>query len=206
MALEWGVLKVAWLSTLRYVSRGIIMKVPIPFVLLVTALLSACANPVNRVTSDNYAEICAVAEDNERLEVAEQACYRALVNVDMGNLGPELKSQRLYNLGRIKRLLGKFSEAELLFKESLQIEEKLSGPSGVKVGRRIVELSVSLAAQDKWSEGAQLLERVLPIAGQFSGHPRAYTAGVLMQYSRHLKTTNQLSLAERFEAKALALR
>ena len=182
------------------------MKLSILFTLLATALLSACANPVNRVTSDNYAETCAVAEDNGRLEVAEQACYRALVNVDMGNLGPELKSQRLYNLGRIKRQLAKFSEAESLFKESLQIEEKLSGPSGVKVGRRLVELSVSLAGQDRWSEGAQFLERVLPMADQFSGQPRAYTAEVLMQYSKHLKATNQLPLAKRFEAKASALR
>jgi hypothetical protein len=182
------------------------MKFPIPFVLLISALLSACANPLNRATSDNYAETCAVAESNGKLDVAEQACYRALVNVDMGNLGPELKSQRLYNLGRIKRQLSKFAEAESLFKESLQIEEKLSGLGGVKIGRRLVELSVSLAGQDKWSEGAQYLERVVPIADQFSGQSRAYSAEVLMEYSKRLKTMNQLPLAERFEAKALALR
>ena len=143
------------------------MKLSISLVLLVSALLGACANPLNRATSDNYAETCTVAESNGKLDVAEQACYRALVNVDMGNLGPELKSQRLYNLGRIKRQMSKFSEAESLFKESLQIEEKLSGPGGVKIGRRLVELSVSLAGQDKWSEGAQYLERFLPIADQF---------------------------------------
>jgi len=182
------------------------MKLPISLGLLVLALLSACANPLNRATSDNYAETCAVAESNGKLEVAEQACYRALANVDMGNLGPELKSQRLYNLGRIKRQMSKFSEAESLFKESLQIEEKLSGPGGVKIGRRLVELSVSLAGQDKWSEGAQYLERFLPIADQFSGQQRAYSAEVLMQYSKRLRNTNQQPLAERFETKALALR
>lgn len=90
------------------------MKLIAPFALLALALLSACANPINRVTSDNYAETCSIAEDNGKLDVAEQACYRALVNVDLGNLGPELKSQRLYNLGRIKQRLSKYSEAELL--------------------------------------------------------------------------------------------
>jgi tetratricopeptide (TPR) repeat protein len=182
------------------------MKRSIPFVLFLASLLSACANPLNRATSDNYAETCSVAEDKGRLDVAEQACYRALVNVDWGNLGPELKSQRLYNLGRIKRQLSKFSEAESLFKESLQIEEKLSGPGGQKIGRRLVELSVSLAGQDKWSEGAQYLERFLPIADQFSGKPRAYSAEVLMEYSKRLRNMNQQPLADRFEAKALALR
>ncbi len=44
--------------------------------------LSGCANPVNRVTSDNYAEDCSAAEQSGRLDIAEEACYRALVNVD----------------------------------------------------------------------------------------------------------------------------
>lgn len=169
-------------------------------------LVAGCANPLNRVTSDNYAETCAVAERNGRLQVAEEACYRSLVNVDWGNLGPELKSQRLYNLGRIKRQLGKFSEAEQLFKESLSIEEKLSTTADPKIGRRLVELSVSLAGQDKWAEGAQYLERILPIASQFTGKERSYAAEVLDHYSSHLNTINQAVLAERFAATAAGLR
>jgi tetratricopeptide (TPR) repeat protein len=169
-------------------------------------LLAGCANPVNRVTSDNYTETCTVAEQNGRLQAAEETCYRALVNVDWGNLGPELKSQRLYNLGRIKRQLAKFSEAEQLFKESLAIEAKLSTPSDQKIGRRLVELSVSLAGQDKWAEGAQYLERMLPIASQFTGQERVYTAEVLNQYSKRLSTSNQAALADRFAASAAALR
>jgi len=35
------------------------------------------------------------AEQAGDLCMAEQLCYRALVNVDWGNLGPELKSERL---------------------------------------------------------------------------------------------------------------
>ena len=182
------------------------MNFSITLALLVSALLGACANPLNRVTSDNYAATCVIAEDTDKLDVAEQACYRALVNVDWGKLGPELKSQRLYNLGRIKRRLAKFSEAESLFKESLQIEEKLSTQTDVKIARRLVELSVSLAGQDKWSDGAQFLERLLPIADQLSGQERAYSAEVLTQYSKHLRKTNGIAIAERFEATALLLR
>jgi len=182
------------------------MKPVTPFALLASALLSACANPINRVTSDNYAETCSIAEDSGKLDVAEQACYRALVNVDLGNLGPELKSQRLYNLGRIKQRLAKFSEAELLFKESLQIEEKLTSPSGIKIGRRLVTISAALAGQDKWSEGVPYLERVLPIADQFSGQERTHAAEILTLYSKHLRKSNETAIAERFETKAMALR
>jgi hypothetical protein len=81
--------------------------------------------------------------------VAEEACYRSIKNVDWGNLGPELKSQRLYNLARIKRQVGKFGEAEVILKESLAVEESVSGKDSLKTARRLVELSVNLAAQEK---------------------------------------------------------
>ncbi|WP_114280543.1 tetratricopeptide repeat protein [Thioalbus denitrificans] len=168
-------------------------------------LVSGCANPLNRVTSDDYAQTCTVAESNGRLEVAEEACYRALVNVDMGNLGPELKSQRLYNLGRIKRQLAKYEEAEKLFTESLTIEEKLSAPTDPKIGRRLVELSVSLAGQDKWEAGAVYLKRALPIAPQFAGRELSYTALTLQEYGKRLRAMNQTALAEQFEKAAASL-
>ena len=182
------------------------MKTVLFSVLATTSILVGCANPINRVTSDNYSETCAVAESNGRLKVAEEACYRALVNVDLGNLGSELKSERLYNLARIKRQLAKFAEAEQLLKESLAIQEKLPIPSEPKIGRRLVELSVSLAAQDKWTEGAKFLERALPITPQFAGQERAYTIEVLTLYSKQLKTMNQIVIAEQFETKAAALK
>jgi len=128
------------------------------------------------------------------------------VNVDIGNLGPELKSQKLYNLGRIKRQSAKFVEAELLFKESLSIEEKLSRPTDPKIGRRLVELSVSLAAQNKWSEGAQFLDRALPTAEFFSGGERAYFAEALEMYAEQLRKEDQMQLAERFESKAKSMK
>lgn len=182
------------------------MKVPFPILLMAALLVGGCANPINRATSDNYRETCAVAESNGRLDVAEEACYRALVNVDWGKLGPELKSQALYNLARIKRRLSRFGEAEQLLKESLAIEEKLPAPSEQKIGRRLVELSVSLAGQDKWSEGARFLERALPLTDTFSARERAYAGEVFAQYGKRLTGTADSALAARFEAKAVALR
>lgn len=169
-------------------------------------ILAACANPINRVTSDNYAKTCAVAEDNGKLGVAEEACHRALVNVDWGNLGPELKSQKLYNLARIKRRLSKFSEAEALLTESLQIEETLPAPSELRIGRRLVELSTNLAGQNKWAEGAPDLDRVIPMTDQFSPQERAYTAEILTLYRKQFRNANDINHANRFDAKASALR
>lgn len=182
------------------------MKISSSILLLITVLVGGCANPINRATSDNHSETCAVAESNGRLDVAEEACYRALVNVDWGNLGLDLKSQALYNLARVKRRLSKFGEAEQLLKESLAIEGKLPSPSGQKIGRRLVELSVSLAGQDKWSEGARVLNSALPLADHFSAQERAYAREVFFQYGKRLKGTSDDELAARFEATARALR
>lgn len=92
--------------------------------LILTALIASCANPLNLATSNRYDEACSEAETKGRLDVAEQMCYRALVNVDWGNLGPELKSDRLYNFAKIKRKLEKYEEAVSLFQQSLEIEEQ----------------------------------------------------------------------------------
>ena len=67
------------------------------------ALATSCANPLNQVTSDQYSQTCVEAERKGEFAVAEEACYRALVNVDLGNLGEVEKSQKMYNLARIKR-------------------------------------------------------------------------------------------------------
>jgi len=172
------------------------------FLLLALCLcLTGCANPLNQATSDRYGDECAQDEDAGDLARAEQACYRALVNVDTGNLGPQQKSMRLYDLGRVKRQLGKFAEAEDLFKQSLDIEKTLSGPTSVKVGRRLVELSVSLAAQDKWDEGAQYLQQAIPIAPQFVGGDRDYAKLSFGQYAQHFQSTDA-ALAGTFQAAA----
>jgi tetratricopeptide (TPR) repeat protein len=168
----------------------------------IAALLVGCANPLNQATSDRYAEECAGAERRAQLPVAEEACYRAVKNVDWGNLGADLKSQRLYNLARIKRQLGKFAEAEIILKESIAIEETVSGAGSLKVARRLVELSVNLAAQDKWIEGAEHLARVIPLAAGFSGQERSFTKTSYLEYGKKLKALGQVESAARFETAA----
>lgn len=178
------------------------------YFLLVTPillLLGACANPLNRVTSDNYADACGDAERNGRLDIAEQACYRALVNVDIGKLGPELKSQRLYNLARIKRRVGKFEEADFLLKQSIEIEERLSGSSGIKVGRRLAELAMSYGEQNKVVEGVPIVQRLSPIADLYTDTEKKAVGAIFYVYSEELRKLNQNDLARQFADRATSL-
>ena len=173
------------------------MKLLIFFVFCISALLSACADSPSKLTSNEYAANCQRAQRSKDFVAAENECYMALTNNDWGN-NPKIKSQRLYNLGLIKQQLGKFSEAELLFKESLQIEETLASPRKA-VGSRLVELSTSLAGQEKWEEGAPHLEKVLPIALQYSKQERSRLSQLLLQYHHHLIVINKTALAKRFK-------
>lgn len=178
-------------------NGGRIMK-PIT-ILLAVLLISGCANPLNRVTYDRYWKQGGDAERAGQLEVAEQAYYRALVNVDMGNLGPLLKAQALYNLGCLKRRVGKYSEAEDLLRQSLALDEKILSADDLDTDRCRIELSVALAAQDKWVDGARYLEQVFPHANRFSGHEREFMVEAFNHFAAELRKAGQEERAKLFE-------
>lgn len=173
--------------------------------LFLLLLLIGCANPVNKVTSNNYAAQCVQAEQAGDLKSAEQACYKALMNVDMGNLGDELKSERLYNLARIKRQLGKFAEAENLLKASLEIESKLSSPSDPKIGRRCAELSMNLAALNKWDEGVSFVKRLIPIIDRYKSSEKQFIKQIFLKYSENQMDTGNIKIANDFKKNAKRL-
>jgi hypothetical protein len=171
-------------------------------VLLVVLLISGCANPLNRVTYDRYWRQGGDAERVGQLGVAEQAYYRALMNVDMGNLGPLLKAQALYNLGCVKRRVGKYSEAEDLLTQSLALDEKILSTDNLDTDRCRIELSVTLAAQDKWIDGSRYLEQALPQANRFSGQEREFMIEAFKRFSAELRKAGQEERAKLFEQQA----
>lgn len=161
------------------------MKLPL---LTIAALcLAGCANPLNRVTHDRYWEDGQVAERNGNLGVAEAAYYRALVNDHVGNLGDLLTAQDEYNLGRIKRHLHKFAEAEELLRHSLVLDQKILKPDNLDTDRCRVELSVALAAQNEWDEGSRILEPVLPDASRFTGIEREFLSETCKVFAAGLR-------------------
>lgn len=181
------------------------MRVAEFIVVLLCAGLVACANPLNLATSNRYTEQCIDADRAGRLDVAEQACYRALVNVDWGNLGPELKSERLYNLGKIKRKLRKYDEAVDLFRQSLVFEQQLSGPHSVKTGRRLAEGSMAYDESDRQSEGVPLVEQLVAIADRYTGSERATVARIFNSYADWSRRNQKPELAKTFADMAIKL-
>lgn len=165
--------------------------------IILTCTLAACANPLNRATSDRYSANCASEEKSGNLSAAEEACYRAAVNVDWGNLGPEQKSEKLYNLARIKKQAGKLNEAEALLKEALRIEEGLTGPTSEKTGRRLAELAAVYYQKKQYTDGISYVERLVPLGTMYVGAEREYVAGLFHYYADEMNTVGNVQVATR---------
>ena len=167
---------------------------------------AGCAGSFDHSTPGRYGSACAEAELSGRPDVAEKECSRDMEGAGWNNLGAEQKSQKLYNLARIKERLSKYPEAEDLLRISLSIEERLSPPSPVRIGRRLIALAVNVAAQGRWERGVYYLDRALPLTPELSGQERAYLSRVLSQYAIKLREWKQAPLAERYETAATGLR
>ena len=180
------------------------MRIATINIVLLVLLTSGCENQSELTASD--AEQCKVAEEKGLIEFAETACERAWYDVESESLSPDVQSERLYNLARIKRKLNAYVEADKLIRQSLTIEETVSGSNSPAYGQRLVELSLSLVGQGKLTEGANILERVLNIVDQFSVKDKKTTANIFMHCSSRLRNTDQTQLAKRFELKAKELK
>lgn len=173
------------------------MKLFYPWILFLSALLSGCAGFFKYPSAEAFSASCDISVREKNYAIAEKECELALLNNETQN-NAKSKSQRLFNLGLIKQQLSKYSESELLFAESLRIEEFLASPHMV-VGSRLIELSISLSEQGKWHEGTKYLERVLPFALQFTKVERARIGHLFMLYSKHLNLANQAALSKKFK-------
>jgi tetratricopeptide (TPR) repeat protein len=169
-------------------------------VLLIAVCLAACES---RTGFDRRMEACSTAERNGQLAAAVQACEAALAIAEEGGYPPPLLSGVLYRLARLQRQRAHFDVAEQLLTRSLAFEDQL-GPRGAPAPR-LLELSLSLAGQNRWGEGAQYLERALLLAGDLDAGQRASLANILKHYSTQLGQAGEPELGARFAAGAAAL-
>lgn len=174
--------------------------------ILASATLAGCYNPINASTAERYRQICDRAEARGRLEEAEEACRRALINVQVGHLGPQIESQALYNLSRVKMQLGNHAEAEGYLKRSLQLEEEQSPPDGVRISWRLANLALATINQQRLGDAWPHLVRLMPLADQFSGQDREDLRKFLDYASEQYLKQTMSSEAMQLRQKADSLR
>ena len=86
------------------------------------------------------------------------------------------------------------------------IEEQRDNPSNLEIDRRLLEQSLCMAGQNRWNEGANILQRLLPVTDQFSEKERLTTRNTLKHYASQLRQSNQPELAEKFETNATRIK
>ncbi len=150
---------------------------------IISVFLAGCANPLNRVTSDRYSKICSESEREGNMSVAAEACYRAYINVEWGNLGPEQRSEKLYNFGRVIRRAGRYEHAKEALVRALVEEEKLSGKASKKTGRRLAELAATYYKLENLNEGTILVDRLIPLSSMYTESEKKFIAALLLDYA-----------------------
>lgn len=169
-------------------------------------MLVACANPMNRATFYRYYQQGLAAENEGDWETAEIAYYRAAENVRWGNLGVELESDALFNLGRAKRKVHKLDESEELLKRALTLDEKRYGVDGFMTSYIIAELAATFYESKKIEEGVSMLTRLEPIAlkhkNNYSEQARGFIKQLYKKFGAELIKNGKLQDANRFNETA----
>jgi hypothetical protein len=167
---------------------------------LTFALVGGCGVGENGKEFERQLQVCSAGEENGVLSTAAEACGNALIIARDNNYPPEEISSLSYRLGQIERQRGRFKEAEQLLWPSLRFETHVSDSAGV--ASRLVELSLSLAGQDRLDEGARLLARAEPYLHSLENDERKVAVNTLRGYAARLGVDET---ALRFTALALEL-
>ncbi len=157
---------------------------------------------VKGADSHHYVETCIEAERDGRLEAAEESCQQAVATT---GLSDSLKSQRLYNLARIKRRLGKDDQAVDLFRQSLTIEQHQPQPSQKKIGRRLAGLAIVYGKLDRFDDGLPYVQQLIPLADVYPEREKRTLAGIFYFYSQELQDKAPPAVLKQLRKKSLEL-
>lgn len=167
---------------------------------LVLIALSATGGAHAQSQSDQLFKECRAAWAANNIGSADELRYRSLTAPDFKDVPLESRSQRIYNYAQLKRMLGNWDDAEELLRESIALEEQRVGDKpDLPFARRLAELSIALAAQGKWTEGIQVVERLLPLADGFTGNERAAVAELFRNYVPQVAGAGRVELAQKIE-------
>lgn len=170
-------------------------------VLVSVALISSCGK--TRKEFERQLDICTVGENNGVLTAAAEACGNALDIAQQHEFPPGEISDLSYRLGLIERQQGNFEEAEVLVRASLDFEVQIADSAGI--ASRLVELAVSLAGQNRWDEGAELLTRAEAHVQSLAGSERKGAMNALRGYAAQARKQGDSETAERLTSLALEL-
>jgi len=177
------------------------------YIILLVALISGCANPINERTAYNYYNMALQAEAIRDFASAEQNYDRALYNAQIAHSNRTI-SASMYGLGRMKGYLCKYDDAEKLLSSSLALEEKVSGSESSITTMRLFELARLNFDRGQYAAALPYFGRGIPAVkklGLETSDPISLANG-LDEYAIALGKTGQKDLSESVRKEASTLR
>jgi hypothetical protein len=144
-------------------------------------LLTGCASDIQKAY---WAANTGMANEEAKKGNYEKAEteYRLALQRAKNHLDQKEISDSLYNLGSFYRMQKRLSYAIEYLKESVSLEESLSGPSSVRTGRRIAELAATYLMEDNFVDGKPLSKRLQGLVGNYSGNELIFVNKLLEAY------------------------
>jgi tetratricopeptide (TPR) repeat protein len=177
------------------------------FAALATSAM-ACFNPVNAVTYDRYFEAGAAAADAGDLPQAKIFYSRAVINAQIGFLGPKAEAAALYNYGRVVGKMCEYDNARSSFERALVLEEQAEGPDSGFSSMRLFELARLSVDNEKYSDAVGWYARAIALTrkmGADRGDPIAF-ANELDGFATALEHTGDLAQAAELRRESAQIR
>ncbi len=168
------------------------MRARIPLPALVLCALGACGDGKEY---QRHLASCDAATAQGLLATAASACRNALEIAERDSYPEAKHSAILYQLGRLERQRGRFSEAERLLRESLALERRQPRQNAAAIADRLLELALSLAGEARWGEGSEVMRQLLPLSDRLAERVRDNFANVVRNYNLHLRSLDQPELS-----------
>lgn len=168
---------------MNVVPRRRAPTLPIYVLGLATALAAGCSS--DNAMFEKYRKAAVEAEADGSGTNAE-AYYVSALHRARASLGKAEQSDALYQLGVFYRRQARFGEAAPALTESLDLAADARITDPVAVSRRRVELARSLAALNRWAEGASALRPVIEHVGRFPEGEAAEIRELLAVYRARL--------------------
>jgi len=174
------------------------------YIICIATLISSCAAPINRKTSEITAQAGYLAQQQGDWDAARRNYAKALVNAELGNEPSQKVAVLNYEYGRSLGVTCFFDEAEKYLSKAMKADREINGP----VHMSILELARLNYDQKKYQEAANYYNELLQIYEKHNAEKQdpVGVANVFTEYAVALKAIGQNAKSSSFNQRAVALK
>ena len=169
-----------------------------------TALVTSCAAPINRKTSEITAQAGYLAQQQGDWDAARNNYAKAVVNAELGNEAPQKVAVLYYEYGRSLGVTCYFDDAEKYLSKALTVDRETNGPAYMS----ILELARLNYDQNKYQEANNYYYELLSIYEKHNaeGQDPIGVADVYAEFAFSLEAVGKYSESAALKQRAITLK